>query len=355
MLTPQGAHRLADEVSSTGATYMACEDRSSRLEGDRPSGRGRWLRLTLGTILSAGVLYWLSRSLDVSHTLAAMRAAHSGWLLLAFATVLLTLWARLLRWHVLLASTRVSRSATLRALVLGQLLNLVLPARLGDFGRAYLIARDGYPSQARALGTVVLEKLWDVVLLVALVLALSFWQPLPDWATLPARWTAALGGLLLGGGAILLLSRRYLLDSAVLTRWRWLARWMGQLSEGLATLQRPRVMLAAGAWSLLAWFFGALTNLAILKALSLPGSLGVAFFVLAVLQLGVAVPSVPGRIGVFEGLCVLALTFLGRDASMALGYGVILHAVVLLPPVSLGLWWLMRLDPSARRAVWNRV
>ena len=346
---------MADEVSSSGATNMACEDGSTRFEGYQPSGRGRWLRLTLGAILSAGVIYWLSRSLDISHTLAAMRAAHGGWLLLAVATVLLTLWARVLRWHVLLDSTRVSWSATLRALVLGQLLNLMLPARLGDLGRAYLIAGDGYPSQARALGTVVVEKLWDVLLLVGLVLALSFWQPLPVWAVVPARLAAALGGLLLVGVVIPLLFRRRLLDLAPLTHWPWLARWMGQLSDGLAAVQRPRVMLAAGVWSLLAWFLGALTNLAVLKALRLPGSLGGAFFVLAVLQLGVAVPSVPGRIGVFEGLCVGALTFLGMDPSLALGYGVVLHAVVLLPPTSLGLWWLARLDPSARRAVWNRV
>jgi uncharacterized membrane protein YbhN (UPF0104 family) len=334
---------------------MADEGSSSRWEGDRPSGRGRWLRLTLGTVLSAGVIYWLSRSLDVSHSLAAMRAARAGWLLFALVTVLLTLWARLLRWQVLLDSSRVSRSGILRALVLGQLVNLILPARLGDLGRAYLIAGDGYPSQARALGTLVVEKLWDVLVLVGLVLALSFWQSLPAWAIAPARLAAAMGGLLLAGVVILLLSRRRLSDLALFRRWPWLARLMRQLSDGLATVHRPRVMLAAGAWSLFVWLFGALTNLGVLKALGLPGALSVALFLLAVLQLGVAVPSVPGRIGVFEGLCVLALTFVGVDASLALAYGLVLHVVVLLPPVSLGLCWLVRLDPRARRAVWNRV
>jgi uncharacterized membrane protein YbhN (UPF0104 family) len=334
---------------------MTGEGGPSPWEEDRPSGRGRWLRLTLGALLSAGVIYWLSRSLEVSDTWAAIRAAQGGWLLLALGTVLLTLWARLLRWRVLLDSTRVSWSGTLRALVLGQLLNLMLPARLGDLGRAYLIAGDGYPSQARALGTVVVEKLWDLVLVVGLVLALSLWQPLPLWAVVPARLAAALGVLVLVGVVTLLLARNRLSELALLRRWPWLARLMKQLSDGLATVQRPRIMLAAGAWSLFVWLCGALTNLAVLKALSLPGSPGVALFLLAVLQLGVAVPSVPGRIGVFEGLCVLALTFVGIDASLALGYGLVLHIVMLLPPVSLGLWWLVRLDPGTRHAVWNRV
>jgi uncharacterized membrane protein YbhN (UPF0104 family) len=133
----------------------------------------------------------------------------------------------------------------------------------------------------------------------------------------------------------------------------WLAGVVGRLVDGLTGLQRPHVMLAAGGWSVLAWFFGALTNLALFKAFGLPLSLGIALILLAVLQLGVAVPSVPGRIGVFEGLCLVTLALFGVEANLALGYGIVLHAVVLLPPVALGLWWLMRLDAGSRRAVWK--
>lgn len=326
----------------------------------------RWGRLSLGVIFSAGVIAWLASTLDLYQVLFALGQANYSWVGLSILAVLLTLWARVLRWQVLLDSNVVNPSGTLQALVLGQLLNLILPARLGDLGRAYLVTQKGYPSQAQALGTVALEKLWDIILLLGLVVGLAFWQTLPSWVAVPAHLTGISGGVLLAGIVLLLLFRRTLTSKWFhLGRWAetaplpyskgflWLGRITGRLADGLEGLRRPRVILAAGNWSLFAWFFGALTNLALLKAFGLPFSMGIALFLLAVLQMGVAVPSVPGRIGVFEGLCLVTLAIFGIETNTALAYGVMLHAVVLLPPVILGLWWLLRLDLASRQTIWK--
>jgi uncharacterized protein (TIRG00374 family) len=320
-------------------------------------------------LISVGVMFWLARTIDLQQILFALRDVNYAWVLVGLLMVLLTLWTRVLRWQVLLDSKQVTASGTMPPLVMGQLLNLITPARLGDLGRTYLVAQEGYPSQARALGTVALEKLWDIVLLVGLVLGLSMWQPLPTWLTLSTRLTAVGGGILLGGIlAILLFRRRVAAWGSRFSQWsevslrrlpklpyilKWLAGATERLVDGLAGLHRPRVMLTAGAWSLLTWLLGALTNLALFKAFGLPLSMGIALLLLAVLQIGVALPSVPGRIGVFEGLCLVTLGLFGVEANLALGYGVVLHAVVILPPVVLGLWWLLRLDTASRRAIWK--
>lgn len=335
------------------SSYLACSvDLSSYWRG--------WGRLSLGLFLSGGVILWLVKSLDFRQVLLALQEVDFFWVGFSLLTVLFTLWARALRWRALLDSNRVSTSGTMQALVLGQLLNQIFPARLGDLGRAYLITREGYTSQAQALGTVALEKLWDILLLVGCVLALSFWQPLPSWLTVPAQLAALGGGILLAGILALLLLRRYLaagwtrLSQAIgVARWQWLERLIGQLLDGLAGLHRPGVMLTSGGWSVLVWLFGALTNLALLRAFDLPFSIGIALFLLVVLQMGVAVPSLPGRIGVFEGLCLITLALFDVKANLALGYGVMLHGVVLLPPVVLGLWWLLRLDSASRQAIWK--
>jgi uncharacterized membrane protein YbhN (UPF0104 family) len=291
--------------------------------------------------------------------LRALRQADYAWVSLGLLAVLLTLWARVRRWHALLDTQLVRPNGTLQALVMGQLLNLIFPARMGDFGRAYLITRRGYNSQVQALGTVALEKLWDIVLLVGLVAGLAFWQPLPTWLDMPARFTGTSGGLLLIAIVVVLMLRRRLV-----TVWprlsnrlaptrpiRTLGQAGGRLLDGLEGIRRPRVMVAAGSWSILTWTFGALTNLALLKAFGLPVSVGIALFLLAVLQLGLAVPSIPGRIGIFEGLCLISLAIFGIEANVALAYGVMLHIIVLLPPIVLGLWWLVRLDLPVRQAI----
>jgi uncharacterized membrane protein YbhN (UPF0104 family) len=335
-------------------------------ERTQSSLRRQWRRFILGAILSIGVIFWLVRTLDFRQTLLVLRDVNYAWVIVGLLTVLFTLWARVLRWRALLDSKQVAAFGTLQALVLGQLVNIIIPARLGDLGRAYLITQEGYPSQAQALGTVALEKLWDIILLVGLVLGLSFWQPLPAWVSMSTRLTAIGGGVMLGGILAVLFFRHRLAtrggrfgwwSEAALRRFPnvmlWLSGVTGRLLDGLAGLHRPRVMLAAGGWSVLTWFFGALTNLVLFKAFGLPLSIGTALFLLAVLQMGVAVPSVPGRIGVFEGLCLVSLALFDVEGNLALGYGVMLHAVVLLPPVALGLWWLLRLDAAYRRAIWK--
>jgi len=311
-------------------------------------------------MISLAFIVWLAATLDFQNVVLALRGVDPIWAGLSLLMVLLTLWARVRRWQALLESDRVSTGGTLQALVLGQLLNLIFPARLGDVGRAYLITQAGYPSQAQALGTVALEKLWDVVMLLGLVIALSFWYPLPAWVTIPARLTSTAGGLVLLGIVTLLFFRHQPAIRRLgqqrwsdLARRHWLIRLTGRLIDGLESLRRPRVMLAAGSWSFLAWFFGMLTNLTLLKAFGLPFSLLIAALLLAVLQMGVSVPSVPGRIGVFEGLCLVTLALFGIEANRALAYGLLLHGLVLLPPVSLGLWWLLRLDVAARQGVWE--
>jgi uncharacterized protein (TIRG00374 family) len=320
----------------------------------------RWGRLILGTMIGLGIVVWLAATLDFQNVVLALRGVDTIWVGLSLLTVLLTLWARVRRWQMLLESERVTTGGTLQALVLGQLLNLIFPARLGDLGRAYLITQAGYPSQAQALGTVALEKLWDIAMLIGVIIVLSFWYPLPAWVTIPARLTTVVGGLLLLGMATLLFFRHHPATRRFgrqrwsdLAHWHWLARLTGRLIDGLESLRRPRVMLAAGSWSFIAWFFGMLTNLTLLKAFGLPFSLLIAALLLAVLQMGVSVPSLPGRIGVFEGLCLVTLALFGIEANRALAYGLLLHALVLLPPVILGLWWILRLDVATRQGVWE--
>jgi uncharacterized protein (TIRG00374 family) len=320
----------------------------------------RWGWGSLGLILTLGTLYWLVKNLDLDQVLVGLGAADYRWVIAGLGAVLLTLIARVLRWQVLLYSGPVTFAGTLRAVVLGQLLNLILPARLGDVGRAYLISQDGKTYQAQALGTIALEKLWDLVILIALIAGLSFWQPLPAWIIVPARLTVAAGAMVLVGIISVLYFRPVLAERLnLLIHWfrlsngRWSSPLLGRMLDGLGGLRRPRVMLIAAGWSLIAWLFGAVTNVALLKAFGLPPEAGIAILLLVVLQMGVALPAVPGHIGVFEALCLATLSLFGIEANVALGYGVTLHAVVLTPPILLGLWWFLRLGAPSRRTIWR--
>jgi len=96
------------------------------------------------------------------------------------------------------------------------------------------------------------------------------------------------------------------------------------------------------AWSGVVWFTAILTNYLLFLALNVAAPVHAAAFLLVVLQIGITVPSSPGRLGVFEYLTLLALSVFGLNETVALTYGLVLHALVFIPPILLGavaLWY----------------
>ena len=90
------------------------------------------------------------------------------------------------------------------------------------------------------------------------------------------------------------------------------------------------------------WGVSALTNYLMFRAMHLELSIGGAFLLLAALQGSFALPSSPGRLGVYHYVCVLVLTFLGVARDPALSYAVLLYVVTNGPPALLGVALLWR-------------
>ncbi|HDQ74160.1 MAG TPA: flippase-like domain-containing protein, partial [Chloroflexi bacterium] len=148
-------------------------------------------RFWVGGAVSVVLIVWAAWALDWRQVGRALRSADVGWTALALATVLLTIAARVLRWRGLLLPQRFGPLKLLKALLVGQVVNYLVFSQLGIVARAAAL---GEGHRARALGTVALEKLWDVLMLLGLIVALSLVLTLPEWLALPAR--------LLGIGAV---------------------------------------------------------------------------------------------------------------------------------------------------------
>ena len=132
-----------------------------------------------------------------------------------------------------------------------------------------------------------------------------------------------------------------------------LGRWLEALTEGIATLRPPGVLFMGVFWSLLLWAMYVLNNWAVLRALNIlqgEQALAGAVLVLIIVQVGMIPPSTPAGLGVFEYLCILALGLVGVSPEAALSYGLVLHAVVLLPPLAWGAVYLVRTGWRIRNA-----
>ncbi len=288
-------------------------------------------RFWLGVAVSGGIVAWLVGALDWRQVGRAVRSAHPGWMGLAVATVLLTILARALRWWGLLLPQRFRLVTLLTALLAGQVANYVIFSQLDVVVRAAAL---GQGNRARGMSTVALEKLWDVAMLLALMGALSVALTLPAWLALPTRLLALAGGAAWLSLVALLLLRDRL--PPALARIRFVSALLDGLEGGVRV---PGLLWGLGG-SLVVWGLGAATNYCVLRGVDRPSApaspLAASLLLLAGLQAGIAVPSLPGSVGVFEGVCiaVLSLFDVGQEAGLAAGLA--LHAVVFGPSLLLG-------------------
>jgi uncharacterized protein (TIRG00374 family) len=321
----------------------------------------RKLTLLAGVALSALTLYLALRNVDLNEVWGALAQARPLYVLLALASVALNTLAKTVRWRVLLGEPgrSVPLMRLLMALLSGQMLNTLYPARIGDLSRAYVIGGEqnhhGRLGRTFTLGTVLLEKLLDLLVYVLLFLLLIVLIPLPAWVN-NSLYTFALAIVVAAAGVGLAAYRPgWLLRIA-----KYILAWfptrlrryvLARIQDGLDSLKvlhsRTDLLRLAG-WSALVWGTAVLNNQLALLALDIHLPWTASLLVLMVLQAGISIPSVPGKIGIFEYSCVLALGVYGIAQAPALSYGILLHAIVLVPSTLLGLvfFWMLGLSAS---------
>lgn len=311
----------------------------------RGNMRGLFLGLLISALSLALVLYFV----DLAALREALRLADYRYLVPAAAAFLVSLVARGLAWRTLLLEGA-SLQKTFFTVNEGYLLNNVLPFRLGEVGRAFLLSRT-VPGLAfwQVASTILIERAFDVAITVGMLLVtLPFVLGAP-WAR-PVAY--GMGAIVLLGLVALHLLARYRERVQALYR-RAAARWpaIDRLDEerveafftGLEALVDPLRFLRALAWMLVVWALTLLQYYLVLLAFVPSARLLWSAFSLGVTAMGVAVPSSPGYLGVFEAALVGALSvFEGVTASAALAYAVVVHLMYLLITAVLGMWGLVR-------------
>ena len=299
--------------------------------------------LALGSAISAIGLGWIARAIDPGRFSVALAGIHWAWVGAAVFLTFVTYFARMQRWIVLLRPLTFRHSAVLRALLTGQLLNHLLPIRVGDVVRSIMLGREPGGSFARVFGSVLIEKAWDWLALCALVLIAAWTAPLPDWFFIPIRTIGGLAALvLIGFVAVAITPERWIrgglarLDRALAdlpAQWRFFTlNNLQRFLDSLTVLRRRDTVVGAASWTATTWGLSIVINYAVQRAFGFDSWLA-AVTLLAVLMIGVALPPSIAALGVFEGLSMLTLNLYNVPLETALAIGVTLHLVVVVPLV----------------------
>jgi glycosyltransferase 2 family protein len=303
------------------------------------------LRLGLSLIVAALTLWLAFRGAAIGGLRSALGRADVFWILLALGSVLVSVAVAVVRWRVLFHPQSASLSWTnlAGAFLVGQMLNIMLPLRLGEMARAYWLSRsEGIPI-GRALGTIGVEKLADLASLGLTAVALLVLAAVPPWAQSPGRVLVITGATASAGILFLAASRRWLLQCATRAAQRW-PRAVGRrvvdlvetTLEGSRALDSWNMSAAVGVLSILVPLLAASTNYLLFIAFHLTLPLLAALLLLVSLQVANTIVSVPGNLGVFHYVTVLTLGAYSVDHDAALAYAIVLYLVALVPKILAG-------------------
>jgi hypothetical protein len=292
------------------------------------------VRLALGVLVSLVCSVLVLRGLDWQEAARVIASADPGMLLLSVPVLTSGLAFKALRWRVLFhPRTDVSAWRLLDAINIGYLVNNVLPARVGELVRPFVVSETGGPPYAWGLSTVVVERALDVVTVVAVALAVIAFLPVPDWLAATAVAFGVVGvvglaALVLAAGSERSVTR---LAERALRRTRlpvdvWTER-VSAVVRGFAPLRAPGAMLAVMLWTVPLWAAPFVTFHLLLRGVGLELPFVAAVFAVCVIGLGVAAPSSPGQVGLFEGAGLVGLSAFTGDYERSVAAVLLFHAL----------------------------
>ena len=304
----------------------------------RASGVRRLL-IVVAVLVTLAFSYLAVSQINLSLAWHALRTSDLWWLIAALVPFALGTGARAMRWRSLFARGRRPPAGTvLDATLVGYLYNNILPARAGEAARVVVLTQRSTTPPVEIVGTVVLERLYDVLAILVLFFAAEPWLPHVSWFGAAAVAALVLAALIIAAATVLAVfgdRPLYVLTRPLRRLSRVsdarLDRAIAELAYGLSSLRHPRLALEASGWTVAAWLLTAACAYLVGLAfhLDLPVSFGL--LVTVAVGLGNILPSPPAAVGVFEGATLIALKAYGIPASEALPYAVVLHLVNFVP------------------------
>jgi glycosyltransferase 2 family protein len=278
--------------------------RFSRGNRDDQGGRRSWKPILLGGsgIVLGGVFLGLAvRHVDPADVAAALQRLDRGWLIAAVAVYLAAIGLRCLRWGVLLrAADSVKWRHAAEALLTGFAANYVLPGRVGELFRADYARRVFNMSRFTSLGTIVVERVCDGVVLVCMLWGSFAWfvftrfVPAETWILL----LGAVSSIVFSGALVFVLVaqqinlRRFGVPQGLATRWDRLVKGISSVLRGNATTV---ILYTIGVWTL-----------EVVALASMVRSFGVSLtppevlMLLGVASLSTLLPTAPGYVGTYQ-------------------------------------------------------
>ena len=338
-----------------------------------------------GVLVSAGALYFAFKNVPLTELINYIASINYFWVLPAVLVAVFSFMLRAVRWQIILESScRMSFWRAFHPMMIGFMINCVLPGRLGEVARPVILQKEEKVPFATGLATVVAERAFDICLLILLfTLTAGALQINPDQnvtfgtyqlneETLQTVFDNLLkfGAVLLAGVAVFSFGKARNLIYSTILRTPALFFFAGQpfkdtirkricepiinilknIAEGFALIRYPRKFFLCAGYSALVWGLQACSYY--LFSLGCPG-INLTYLeittMMVIICFFISLPSVPGWWGLWEAGGVFALSLFGISAKDAAGFTLANHAIQVIPVILIGFVSAMILSVNIRR------
>lgn len=319
-----------------------------------------WKKYLLGAVISLAALYFFFSTVTLGDLTQALGHMNPWWLIPSTLLLAGAFGLRAVRWHFLMRPVaRVGLRSLFAALMVGFLANNILPAHLGEVVRAMVLGREEKVSTSATLATVVLERVYDGLAVVLLLLLVLLFLDRPGAAvegaiTLDGLRTAGWVGLAFFLGVLVVLQAFCFWRGPSLKVLGWCCRplpaklsgpimsFAGSFADGLAVARATDLMWIA-VYSMVIWGVYGLWAWSLLPAFGLNLGFWAGALVEVVVALALIIPAAPGFVGTFHIAASSALLFFGVDATVAASYAMVLWLLHFVFTSLVGLYYFWRL------------
>lgn len=314
---------------------------------------GKLVKIILGMLVSVVFLWLVFKEIDFNEVWSAMQDLNLFWLIPAILVYFIGVWVRTTRWCFLMRPVKKSTTARFFPIyIISYMANNILPMRIGDIYRAYIVGKKEQVSKSATLVTIGVERIFDgLTMLVLLLLSILLF---------PVKHEVV--GNAVKFGSLLFLSAIMVCYILVLKKsWADAVFKMGlsivpskyhekfqelfdNFFHGLDALKGVHEIIFVILLSLGTWLIEASSFYLVFVAFGFTGSFHIAVATMAMVNLMIIVPASPGYFGPFEYACKVILgsqgygSVIGFTESTAVAFALVLHVVVQwIPSTLLGL------------------
>jgi uncharacterized protein (TIRG00374 family) len=313
------------------------------------------LKFWCGIGISIFFMTLLFSKIDFDQLWAALLTVDYRYILIAIIMTFTSYLLRAVRWHYLLIHEKsIPLTSLYPATIIGYMANNLLPARLGEFIRAYVLARKEGLQAPAVFASLVIDRLFDGATVILILLVTLFTIRFPK-GMVDAESMLRTGGVITFSLYVAVLIFLCMLKNQTMRTISWTGRLLKPLPQtvsdrlipllgsfigGIRMSSRSGHVMAILISSLWIWFFCVLSVDMVLLAFGIHLPISASMFILVLLVFAVMVPASPGFIGTYHYACYKGLSVFGIDKSTSVSIALVLHGIAFFPVILAGFYHL---------------